>query len=176
MKGKRWAICLLLWIAGGLFVWMAGRCSWYTFQNRSLTAENGELSSLLADRNQTIDEKTEEIESLQAQLADALLPEEHLTKNGFSKRNGVYMIDTEDQLFKLWEMLREGTDVEPGVPSASASYRLRNNIELESHLPGVSGCPVHIKISEWGWMRNRSPKRCAGIGNGAIGRTDFMSA
>ena len=132
MKGKRWAICLLLWIAGGLFVWMAGRCSWYTFQNRSLTAENGELSSLLADRDQTIDEKAEEIESLQAQLADALLPEEHLTKNGFSKKNGVYMIDTEDQLLKLREMLREGMDVEPGVPAASASYRLRNNIELES--------------------------------------------
>lgn len=40
------------------------------------------------------------------------LPEEHLTKNGFSKKNGVYMIDTEDQLFKLREMLREGMDAE----------------------------------------------------------------
>lgn len=235
MKGKRWAICLILWIAGGLFVWMAGRCSWYTFQNRSLTAENGELSSLLADRNQTIDEKTEEIESLQAQLADALLLEEQSTKNGFNKRNGVYMIDTKEQLFELRKMLREGTDVEPGISAASASYRLRNNIELESdywfclgteenpfsgtfdgdghsiqgrfplmnsvtpkalfhmdeaavienlqlynvqsdgeidawvsdnreceelesHLPGVSGCSVHVKISEWGLDAEQAAK------------------
>lgn len=235
MKGKGWKICLLLWIAGGLFFWMAGQCCQYAFQNRSLTAENGELSSLLADRNQTIAEKAEEIESLQEQLADTLLPEEHLTKNGFCKKNGVYLIDTEEQLFMLRKMLREGTDVEPGIPAASASYRLRNNMELESdywfclgteenpfsgtfdgdghsiqgrfplmnsvtpkamfhmdeaavienlqlnnvqydgeidawvsdnreceelesHLPGVSGCSVHIKISEWGLDVERAAK------------------
>lgn len=54
MKVKRWAIWLLLWIAGGLFFWMAGQCNWYTVQNRSLTAENGELSAVLAKREQTI--------------------------------------------------------------------------------------------------------------------------
>lgn len=236
MKGKRWAIWLLLWIAGGLFFWMAGQCNWYTVQNRSLTAENGELSAVLAERKQTIDKKAEEIESLQAQLADALSLEEQMTKNGFCKKNGIYMIDTKEQLFKLQEMLREGIDVEPGTPAASASYRLRNNMklesnywfclgteenpfcgtfdgdghsiqgrfphgngvdapeavfhmdaaakienlkvdndrsdgeisvwvddnreceELENHLPGVSGCSVHVEISEWGLDAERIAK------------------
>lgn len=136
MKGKRWAVWLFLWIVGGLLLWVVGQCRFYAFQNRSLSAENRELSDLLADRNQTIDEKMKEIESLQAQLADMLIsePEEVETESGFLKMDGVYLIDTEEQLYKLRDMLRDEAEVEPGVPAAEASWRLRNNVILDDDM------------------------------------------
>jgi len=136
MKGKRWAVWLFLWIVGGLLLWVVGQCRFYAFQNRSLSAENRELSDLLADRNQTIDEKMKEIESLQARLADMLIsePEEVETESGFLKMDGVYLIDTEEQLYKLRDMLRDEAEVEPGVPAAEASWRLRNNVILDDDM------------------------------------------
>lgn len=121
---------LALWIAGGLIFLLVCRCRQYAFENRSLTAENRELASLLADRNAVIAKKTEEVESLQTQLAKLLISEEQETESGFLKKNGVYLIDTKEQLFVLRRMLREGEEAEPGVPAAEASYRLRNDMEL----------------------------------------------
>lgn len=140
---SRLAACLFLWLVGGLLLWTAGQSSHYAFQNRSLSAENKELSAVLEDRNQTIAEKTEEIEDLQAQLADMRLPEEEQVGVGFRKRNGVYLIDTEEELCKLRDLLREGEEVELGVPAAEASWRLRNNLTLDDDMWFSLGTEEH---------------------------------
>lgn len=56
--------------------------------------------------------------------------EEITTERGFLKKNGVYLIDTEDQLRDLQWYIDQDMEIEPGVPAASASYRLRSDISL----------------------------------------------
>lgn len=133
MKRKAAAVLTAI-LAGGIFVWTVGQNRLYAFQNRSLSAENRELSDLLAKTNQAIEEKAEQIEGLQGQIADMVLPEEEQTESGFGKKNGVYLIDTKKELCKLRDMLREGEEVEPGMPAAEASWRLRNNITLDDDM------------------------------------------
>lgn len=227
MKWNKKAV-LLSGLAACLFLAAVIQDCRYAGQNKALLARQEELSAALAQKERTIDEKTEEIEGLQTRLADTLLPEEQWTKNGFKKKNGVYLIDTREQLETLRGLLREGSEIEPGVPAATAAYRLRNDLnldsdrwfclgtkehpfggafdgdghtiwgrfahenamnageelfhldgaakvknlqienagsdgeiyagisenrdcqELESHLPGVSGCSVHLEVGEWG--------------------------
>lgn len=147
-------VILAIFVAGGFFVWMAGQCADCFSENRALKAENRELSNILADRNQTIDEKTAEtekllaekaarIEALQAQLEEAKLPEEYKTDSGFRKKNGCYLIDTAKQLMTLRDLLREGMEVEQGVPAASASYRLRHDITLNPQMWFCLGTEEH---------------------------------
>lgn len=131
------AACILLGLTGGLLAWTVGQCCQYAFWNRSLTAENGELSNLLADRSQTIDEKTEEIESLQAQLADMLISEPE-------KQEEPEPEESEDiekhHIFK---------DLCGGEVQVELHER-RDCDELEEDLPRLSGCSVHAEIGEWG--------------------------
>lgn len=142
---SRLAACLLLWIAGGLLLWPASRHRFYAFpfQERSWPAENRELSDQPAKRDQTAAGETKETEGVQAQPADALLPEKQETGGGFLKKNGVYLIDTEEQLYKLRDLLREGANVEPGAPAAEASWRLRNSITLEDDMWFCLGTEEH---------------------------------
>lgn len=115
-----------------LLLFFIVRCSLYAEQNSALAAKNEELSSALADRNQTIHDKAGEMEKLQKQLAESISMEEYKTETGFYKKGGVYLIDWSSQLWTLRQMIAEGTEIEPGVSAASAAYRLRDSITLVS--------------------------------------------
>lgn len=131
------AACILLGAAGGLLAWTVGQCCQYAFWNRSLTAENGELSCLLADRNQTIDEKTKEIESLQAQLADMLISEPE-------KQEEPETEESEDiEKHHVFKGLYGGAVY-------AELHESRDCDELERDLPGMRGCSVRAEIGEWG--------------------------
>lgn len=113
-----------------LFLFLVVRCGLYVEQNSALTAENEELSAALADRAQTILDNAEEIKNLQNQLLKAASIEEYETETGFIKKGGVYLIDEPDQLWTLLQLIAEDMEIEPGVPAASASYRLRQDLNL----------------------------------------------
>ena len=106
------------------------RCGLYGEQNRILIEENETLSAALAEKDQTITAKTRETETLQAQLAETASMEEYETETYIRRKGSVYLIDYDSQLWKLRQMIAEGTEIEPGVPAASASYRLRNNLDM----------------------------------------------
>lgn len=110
-------------------------CGLYTEQNSALAAENEKLSAAITQKERTIAEKTRETDDLQAQLAEITSLKPSVTPTGFSKKGGVYLIDESDQLWTLQFLIAEGKDIEPGVPAASASYRLRENLYLNQH-PG----------------------------------------
>lgn len=116
------ALCLLLLLTI--------QCGLLANQSRELSAENEALSTALADEKQAVREKTKEAKDLQAQLTEAASIEEVDTEHGFLKKNGVYLIDTKDQLWKLNIYIEDDIEIEPGVPAASASYRLRDDICL----------------------------------------------
>lgn len=133
------ALCVLLFLII--------QCGQYARQNRDLTAEAEELSAALAEREQTIadkerilankeqllDDQTQKTENLQEQLAEAASIEEYETTTGFLKKGGVYLIDTASQLWDLkWRILKE-LEIEPGVSAATATYRLRNDLKLDSY-------------------------------------------
>lgn len=115
-------ICLLLFAAI--------QCCRYAVQNRTLTAENEELSATLTDREQTFQQQAQETADLQIQLAEATSMEESGTSIGLKKKGGVYLIDDQEQLWTLQRMIVEGRNIEPGLPAATASYRLRNDIDF----------------------------------------------
>lgn len=131
------AACILLGLTGGLLAWTVGQCCQYAFWNRSLTAENGVLFGLLADRNQTIDEKTKEIESLQAQLADMLISEPE-------KQEEPETGESEDiEKHHVFKGLYGGAVY-------AELHESRDCDELERDLPGMRGCSVRAEIGEWG--------------------------
>ncbi len=139
MKRKAAAVLTAI-LAGGIFVWTVGQNRLYAFQNRSLSAENRELSEILADREQTIDEKTEEIKRLQEQLADTEKlsmddgeDTENLSMSEAEKKEDWYSVDDQSE-GKIRIDLSESRECE----------------ELESHLPGLPSCSVHAYIEEWG--------------------------
>ncbi len=118
-----------------LFLFLTIRCGLYAEQSRALTAENEALSTDLSDKEQaltankqTIREKTQEIEDLQAQLAEAASGEEAETEREFLKKDVVYLIDTKDQLWDVERYINQDMEIEPGVPAVSASYRLRADV------------------------------------------------
>lgn len=123
------ALCVLLFFIV--------QCVRYAGQTRELTAENERLSAALADREQTIDDNTDKLEKLQKQLATAASMEESETKTGFDKKSGIYLIDDYRQLWTLRQMIAEGAEIEPGISAASASYRLRNDIDFLSRYDPV---------------------------------------
>lgn len=139
MKRKAAAVLTAI-LAGGIFVWTVGQNRLYAFQNRSLSAENRELSEILADREQTIDEKTEEIKRLQEQLADTEKlsmddgeDTENLSMSEAEKKEDWYSVDDQSE-GKIRIDLSESRECE----------------ELESHLPGLPSCSAHAYIEEWG--------------------------
>ncbi len=73
MKWNKKAV-LLSGLAACLFLAAVIQDCRYAGQNKALLARQEELSAALAQRERTIDEKTEEIEGLQTRLADTLLP------------------------------------------------------------------------------------------------------
>lgn len=118
-----------------LFLFLIIQCGLYAEQSRDLTAENEALSASLSDKEksldaskQTIKEKMLEIEDLQAQLTETASIEEMETERGFLKKDVVYLIDTEDQLWDVQWYINQNMEIEPGVPAASASYRLRTDV------------------------------------------------
>lgn len=116
------ALCTLLFLVV--------QCGLYAGQIKALTAEKEELSATLTEKEAAITAKTQEIEKLQAQLAEIPSMEEDQTADYIHKKGGVYLIDYESQLRTLQQMIAEGSEIEPGVPAASASYRLRNHLEM----------------------------------------------
>ncbi|MDE7233235.1 MAG: hypothetical protein K2N37_09215, partial [Lachnospiraceae bacterium] len=113
------------------------QCGRYAGQTRALTAENEKLSATLADKEQTIDDNVGELKNLQKQLAGAASMEESKLESGFVKKGSIYLIDDYRQLWTLRQMIAEGTEIEPGVSAASASYRLRNDIDFLSRYDPV---------------------------------------
>lgn len=133
------ALCVLLFLVI--------QCGRYARQNRDLTTETEELTAALTEREHTIadkeqilankelllDDQTQKTEDLQERLAEAESIEEYETATGFLKKGGVYLIDTASQLWDVkWRILKE-LEIEPGVPAAAASYRLRNDLKLDSY-------------------------------------------
>lgn len=137
------ALCVLLFLVI--------QCGRYACQNRDLTAKTEELTAalaeqeqviadkerILANREQLLDEQTQKTEDLQGQLAEAASIEEYETTTGFLKKGGVYLIDTASQLWDVQWFIRQDLEIEPGVPAAAASYRLRDDLKIESY-DGVS--------------------------------------
>ena len=116
------ALCLLLFLTI--------QCGLLANQSHELSAENEALSSALADKEQAVREQTREVTDLQTRLTEAASIEEVDTERGFLKKNGIYLIDTKDQLWELCIYIEGDMEIEPGVPAASASYRLRDDICL----------------------------------------------
>lgn len=133
MNGKRWAVCVCLWIAGGLVLGMAGQYCRYAFQNRSLSAENGELSDLPADTNRMIDEKTKEIESDTREQSNELREEAEMEPG-----TPAAVIEN----LQLYNDQSEGA-IRIGLQEP------QNCDELESRLLGLPACSVHVEILEW---------------------------
>lgn len=115
-----------------LFLFFIIQCGLYAEQNTALSEENEALSATLAKEKLTIADKNQETETLQAQLKESVSIKEYQTDTGFIKKGGVYLIDTESQLLTLQRLIGGCDEIEPGVPAASASYRLRNDLDTGS--------------------------------------------
>lgn len=140
------AVCLLLL--------SAAQCGRSFLQNRALTQENETLSAALAGREQVIadkerilanseqllDDQAEEIEDLQKQHEKAMSIEENETPTGFIKKGDVYLIDEVYQLLTLERLIAGGSEIEPGVSAAEASYRLRNDLTINNNSAYGSIC------------------------------------
>lgn len=129
-------VCLLLF-----FIIQYGL---YAKQNTALAEKNEALSSALADREQAIDardqtitEKTQETGKLRAQLTEAASIKEQETETGFVKKGSFYLINEVSQLKNLQSLIENDRDIEPGVPAATASYRLRNDLVIDYYDYGV---------------------------------------
>ncbi|MDE7246443.1 MAG: hypothetical protein K2N43_01000 [Lachnospiraceae bacterium] len=118
-----------------LFLFSVVRCGLYGERNRALTEENEKLSAMLTETGQAVTEMTQEAEYLQEQLAETASLKQTVTPTGFKQKGGVYLIDEESQLYTLRYLLAECAEIAPGVPAASASYRLRQDLNLNRH-PG----------------------------------------
>ncbi len=106
-----------------LCLFLTIRCGLYAEQNRALTEENEALSTDLSDKEQALTDNKQTV---------AEMTQETETESGFLKKNGLYLIDDVRQLWALQKLIATGGEMEPGVPAASASYRLRNDIEFYS--------------------------------------------
>lgn len=115
-----------------LFLFFIIQCGLYAEQNTALSEENEALSATLAKEKLTIADKNQETETLQAQLKESVSIKEYQTDTGFIKKGGVYLIDTESQLLTLQRLIGGCAEIEAGVPAASASYRLRNDLDTGS--------------------------------------------
>lgn len=112
------------------------QCGRYTKQTTALTKENEELSAALADQEQNLHDQTQETEDLQAQLAEATSIEEYETESGLIKKGGVYLIDEVSQLRTVERLIAEDREIEPGIPAAKASYRLRSDLSTDNGYDG----------------------------------------
>lgn len=121
------ALCLLLYT-----VVQCGLC---TKQNSELTTENEALSAALTESKQAIDETPQNEVPLPKRLSEATSVEEHKTGTGFFKKDDIYLLDDEEQLWTLRRIIAENSEIEPGVPANTASYRLRQDIYICPH-PG----------------------------------------
>ena len=76
------------------------------------------------------------------------------TANGnFLKRNGVYLIDSGEQLELLSKMIADGEEIERGVDAAAAFYRLCNDVEVRDFLwIGSMESPFHGSLLGDGYM------------------------
>lgn len=116
------AVCLFL-----ASVIQIGR---YASRNEALLAEKRELSAVFsADTVKGIAVTA----GARAQLARAVSMEEEWLESYFYKKGGVYLIDRENQLYSLQGLIENGGEIEPGVPAATASYRLRRDLEIENN-------------------------------------------
>ena len=70
------------------------------------------------------------IEQLQNRLYVAESLDIKETETGFRKKAGVYLIESEAQIYKLEEMIENGKEIEEGVYAANASYRLTEDISI----------------------------------------------
>lgn len=74
-------------------------------------------------------------------------------KGDFIKRNGVYLIDSGEQLELLSKMIADGEEIEPGVDAAAAFYRLRSDVEVrDCLLIGSMKLPFHGSFLGDGYM------------------------
>ena len=137
IKWQKWAVLLSALALCALLFFIVQCSSRYAAQTRELTAENEKLSAALADREQAVDDNAVELKNLQKQLAEAAAMEETKTESGFTKKGSVYLIDDYRQLWALRQLVAENAEIEPGVSAASASYRLRNDIDFLSRYDPV---------------------------------------
>lgn len=101
----------------------------YASRNEALLAKKWELSvAFSADTVKGI-----AAAGLREQPAEAVSMEEERLENWFHKKGGVYLIDYSNQLYDLQSMIENGEEIEPGVPAATASYRLRRDMEMENN-------------------------------------------
>ncbi len=99
-------------------------------ENRALLTENRELSVFFPA---AMAKSLAVAEGVRAQFAgDVSMEEELLESSGFHKKGGIYLIDYKSQLYDLQSMIENGEEIEPGVPAATASYRLRRDLEVEN--------------------------------------------
>lgn len=121
-----------------LFILLLILCLKYALQNQELSKANEELSVMLADRDATIETDIRQIGYQQAKIERMMRtlltrPEsmkEYETETGFVKKDGVYLIDKESQMWQLKQMIEEGEEIEPEVAATEASYRLRVNLRM----------------------------------------------
>lgn len=95
-------------------------------------AENKELNTLLESDRQIIEEWNTRFDQLCRKLEDMSNLKEVELESGFIKKGEVYLVETRNQLKTLAEMIENDQEIEPGIPAASASYRLRNDIEVKN--------------------------------------------
>ena len=135
---------IILVVVVCLFVLLLIQCMKYVLQNQELWKANEELSVMLADRDETIEADARQMEDQQADITrlEILLAkpasmqekpvsmQEYETETGFVKKDGVYLIDKESQMWQLKQMIEDGEEIEPEVAAAEASYRLRVNLRM----------------------------------------------
>ena len=118
---------LILGLAVCLFLASTIQTGRFASQNRALLVENGELSvvfSAAMAKNLAV------TEGLQAQPDGAVSLEEEWLESGFHKKGGVYLVDSSYELRRMQSLIENGEEIEPGVPAATASYRLRGDVEI----------------------------------------------
>lgn len=113
-----------------------GMCAIFLLQNRQLREEIRELSTALAQKDQALEASDRERERfrdmlhMQERMAQSTSLEEYSTQTGFTKKGGIYLIDSAYQMETLRQMVIRGEEIEPGLPAAEASYRLRASLKL----------------------------------------------
>lgn len=143
---KNFKTAFLSALALCLFLFLIIQCGLYAEQNKTFSTALADKEKALDASKQTIREKMLEIEDLQAQLTEAVSTDETKTESGFLKKGGLYLIDNENQLWTLRQLIAKDAEIEPGVPAAAASYRLRHSISFFSYGDTVS--PFYLGTEE----------------------------
>lgn len=122
---------LLLGLAACLFLASVVQIGRYASRNEALLAEKRELSAVFsANTVKGIAKGIAATAGLRERFASAVSMEEEWLESYFYKKGGVYLIDYKYQLYDLQSMIENEAEIEPGVSAATASYRLRRDVEI----------------------------------------------